>query len=333
MATKSNKFATKKEHNKNEYYGCKYCNYVCSKKYNWIRHLNTPKHLKLQSMAIGEKEIQEIPEIKGEKEINADEESEKEKDKEEKGLYFVCEQCDRMYSNRTSLWRHKKKCAESFANDKVHDSQILIECLLRENAEFKQLMIEQNKQLLEQNKHVVELAKTAGHNNNNNNNNNNFNLQFFLNETCKNAIDIMDFVGQLQVKTEDLEETGRLGFADGISKIFVNGLKQIHVSERPIHCSDVKREILYIKSNNEWSKEPDEKPLLMNAIRHVAHKNIRQISKWTETHPEFNDPASRENDKYLKIVSESMCGSTPEETNKNYHKIIKTIVKETAIDK
>jgi hypothetical protein len=146
-------------------------------------------------------------------------------------------------------------------------------------------------------------------------------------------MNITDFVSQLQVGINDLEETGRLGFAEGISKIFINGLKQIKVSDRPIHCSDMKREILYIKDNNAWNKETDEKTLLTNAIKHVANKNIKQIFEWTKEHPEYNDPKSKENDKYLQIVCESMCGSTQEETNKNYNKIIKNIVKETVIEK
>jgi hypothetical protein len=183
---------------------------------------------------------------------------------------------------------------------------------------------------------MIELAKNSGnnhHNTTNNNNNNNFNLQFFLNDTCKDAMNIMDFVSQLQVGIKDLEETGRLGFAEGISKIFINGLKQININDRPLHCSDSKRETLYIKSNNEWTKENEDKIILTNAIKHVAHKNMKQISEWTKNHPEYNDPDSKQNDKYLQIVSEAMSGSTKEETIKNYNKIIKNIAKETVIEK
>ena len=197
---------------------------------------------------------------------------------------------------------------------------------MKENSEFKQLIIEQNKQM-------IELAKNSGNNNNNTTNNNNFNLNFFLNETCKNAMNIMDFVNQLQVGSKDLEETGRLGFAEGISKIFINGLKQIDINDRPVHCSDSKRETLYIKDNNQWNKENEDKTILTNALKHVAHKNMKQISEWTKEHPEYNDYDSKQNDRYLKIVSEAMSGSSKEETNKNYNKIIKNIAKETIIDK
>jgi hypothetical protein len=180
-----------------------------------------------------------------------------------------------------------------------------------------------------------ELAKKVGNNNNtiNNTTNNQFNLNFYLNETCKNAMNIMDFVGQLQVGIKDLEETGRIGYAEGISKIFINGLNQLNVTDRPIHCSDLKRETLYIKDKNEWNKETENKVILTNAIKHVANKNIKQISEWTKIHPDYIDSKSKENDRYLQIVSESMSGTSEEETNKNYSKIIKNIVKETIIDK
>ena len=245
---------------------------------------------------------------------------------------FICA-CGKQYKHRQNLWRHNKTCSndiklvkdELSSKDKQQD---LIQYLLKENSEFKQLMLEQSKTM-------NELAKKAGNNNNNNTTNNNqqFNLTFYLNETCKNAMNIMDFVSQLQVGIKDLEETGRLGYAEGISKIFIDGLKQMNVTDRPIHCSDNKRETLYIKDNNEWNKETEKKVILTNAIKHVAHKNMKQISEWTKIHPDYRDSSSKENDKYLKIVSESMSGTSEEETNKNYSKIIRNIAKETIVDK
>jgi hypothetical protein len=187
--------------------------------------------------------------------------------------------------------------------------------------------------MLDQNKQIVELAKNAGHNITNNTTNNSFNLTMYLNETCKDALNIMDFVNQLQVGIKDLEETGRLGFADGISQIFINGLKQIDINNRPVHCSDLKRETLYIKNNNEWNKEDGERKVLTSAIKHVVNKNIKQIPEWTKVHPDFNDSDSKQNDRYLQIVMESMSGSSQEEATKNYNKIIKNIAKETVIEK
>ena len=285
-----------------EVFECKKCNYNTSSKKDFNKHIATSKHKRIVNAS-------NLP-------INN---------------IFKCS-CGKSYWHDSSYYRHKKKCTHNLKNDLANEEkqQQLIEYLLKENSEFKQLMLEQNKNMLE-------LAKNSGNNHNTTsnvvNNNNNFNLQFFLNNTCKDAMNIMDFVSQLQVGVNDLEETGRLGFAEGISKIFINGLKQINVNDRPIHCSDFKRETLYIKSNNEWAKENEDKLVLTNAIKHVAHKNIKQISEWTKEHPEFNDPDSKENDKYLQIVSEAMSGATKEETVKNYNKIIKNIVKESIIEK
>jgi hypothetical protein len=276
---------------------CENCDYATCKKSNYNNHLRSAKHKK----SMFSNEIKPILSSK-----------------------FTCHQCNKDYKDYSGLWRHKKKCNKE-NNEKKEEKDVnqLVTYLMQENAEFKQLLIDQNKQ-------IIELSKNAG---NNNNNNNSFNLNFYLNETCKDALNIMDFVNQLQVGIKDLEETGRLGFADGISKIFINGLKQLDVSNRPVHCSDSKREILYIKNNNEWNKEDDERKVLTSAIKHVVNKNIKQIPEWTKVHPDYNDYDSKQNDKFLKIVSESMSGSSQEETNKNYNKIIKNIVKETVIEK
>ena len=284
---------------------CKKCDYNTCRLSQYSRHITTLKHKMKQNETIYAPKVPEP---------------------------FSCIVCSSVFNSRTTLWRHKKQCVKMTDNKKIiateDDQKELINYLLKENAEFKQLMIEQNKQMLE-------LAKKAGDTtySNNTNSNNSFNLNFFLNETCKNAMNIMDFVSQLQVGIKDLEDTGKLGFADGISKIFINGLKQIDVTDRPVHCSDFKRETLYVKSNDQWNKENEDKTIITNAIKHVAHKNIKQITEWTKEHPEYNNSASKENDKYLKIVSHAMSGSSEDETSKNYVKIIKNIAKETVIDK
>ena len=280
---------------------CNNCDYGTSKKSSYNDHLISQKHTK---SIIGNEILPEFCSI------------------------YICQNCNKSYKDNSGLWRHKKKCGNNSCkrdiitciNDSTKQTE-LIEYLLKENSEFKHLMLEQNK-------HMLELASKSG-----NNNNNSFNLNFFLNETCKNAMNIMDFVSQLQVGIKELEDTGRLGFAEGISKIFINGLKQIDISDRPIHCTDVKRETMYIKDKNAWMKESDVKPILTNAVKHVANKNMKQISEWAKEHPEFNNSRSKQNDAYLQIVSESMSGSSQEETNKNYTKIIKNIAKESLVDK
>ena len=130
-----------------------------------------------------------------------------------------------------------------------------------------------------------------------------------------------------------MEETGRLGYAEGISKIFINGLKQLEINQRPVHCSDGKRETIYIKDKNQWEKDDDEKVKLTKAIRSVAHKNIEQISVWTGEHPEYMENNSKYNEKYMKLLYEAMPGSTKEESDKNYKKIARNITKETIIEK
>ena len=142
---------------------------------------------------------------------------------------YSCKKCCKEFKNRSGIWKHQKKCCNVDEKDEMMNDKELIQYLMKENSEFKQLMIEQNKQMLEQNKTISEVAKNSGNNNTTsntvNNTNNNFNLNFYLNETCKNAMNIMDFVSQLNVSIKDLEDTGRLGYAEGISKIFINGLK------------------------------------------------------------------------------------------------------------
>ena len=201
----------------------------------------------------------------------------------------------------------------------------MILMLLKDNNEFKNMMLEQNKT-------IMSLAEKAG-TNNSYNNNKTFNLQLFLNETCKDAINLSDFVNQIQISINDLEETGSLGYAEGISKVFIKNLNDIDYNMRPIHCSDSKREILYIKENNEWNKEDEQKSNLTKANKQVAHKNMKQISEWQKLNPNYSDPDSKQNDRYQKIIMNSMSGSKKEESDKNYEKIAKNIVKQTIIEK
>lgn len=292
-------------------YYCKLCDYGTSRKCNYDTHIISLKHSKMETF--GNKIQQNQQKIS-------------------ESNQYTCENCDKIFKNRSGLWKHRKKCETNYEyiplnTNTIEEQKELIQFLMKESTEFKQLMLEQSKTM-------NELAKKVGNNNTTNNTTNNqFNLNFYLNETCKNAMNIMDFVSQLELGIKDLEETGRLGYAEGISKIFINGLNQLNITDRPIHCSDLKRETLYIKDKNEWNKESEDKVILTNAIKHVANKNIKQISEWTKIHPDYKDSKSKENDIYLQIVSESMSGASEEETKKNYSKIIKNIVKETTIDK
>ena len=277
-------------------FSCITCDYYTIRKSSYDKHITTRKHTEL---------------TKGNTKVAKS-------CAPDNAAIFSCDVCDKHFKSRGGLWKHKKKCCNK-TNDTNNKDLIML--LIKENSEFKNM--------------IIKVLDNGTHNttNHTNNSNNTFNLNVYLNETCKNAMNITDFISQLHIGIKDLEETGRLGFSEGISKIFINGLKQIDITDRPIHCSDTKRDTLYIKDDNEWIKDDEQKTTLTKAIKHVAHKNIKQISEWQKLYPEFNDPESKQNDKYLKIICESMSGSSQQEANKNYNKIIKNIVKETFIDK
>jgi hypothetical protein len=193
--------------------------------------------------------------------------------------------------------------------------------LLNQNAELQKIILEQSKETKVTNTNII------------NNTTNNFSLNVFLNEKCKDAITLKDFVDGLEVRLKDLEETAQIGYSEGVSRIFIKGLNELEVNKRPIHCSDAKRETLYIKDNNEWKKEDDNKTELTKAIKIIGKKNMMQIFEWQKKHPEYNDPDSKENDKYQKMIMNAMSGSTTEEQENNMKKIIKNVSKNVVIDK
>jgi hypothetical protein len=286
---------------------CEKCNYKCSKTSEYNKHISTNKHKILQNPT-------------------SDNNPEKK---------YSCK-CGKIYKHSSTLYAHKKKCDSNeivqpnCAKDSMGNKLEMDDFKITPKMFYD--LLQQNNELQ---KNVIELSSKIGTNNSHNTNCNNktFNLQFFLNEQCKDALNISDFVNQLQVTINDLEETSRIGFAEGVSKVFIKGLKELDIYKRPLHCSDAKRETLYIKDENQWTKENEEKNILVKAIKQVANKNIKQIPEWTKTNPQYLDPESRQNDKYMKIVSESMPGGTKEETNKNYDKIVKNVIKETTIQK
>jgi hypothetical protein len=196
------------------------------------------------------------------------------------------------------------------------------------------LIIELLKQNQELQKSLIELSKEKSITNNNITNNKTFNLHVYLNEDCKDALNINDFVSSIKVELEDLEETGRLGYVEGVSRIINRNLGDLDQNKRPIQCSDLKREVLYIKNDDQWTKEGDEiKPILKKAIKEVANENIKQISQWRKKYPDCTASNSRKNDQYLQIVSNAMAGMNAEEHVKNVNKIISNVAKETVIEK
>jgi hypothetical protein len=235
--------------------------------------------------------------------------------------------CGKIYKYRQGLAVHKKKCQNLGENKEsnVSDNEI-IKLLIKENSDFKNMILDVVKS-------IQPCNNTTNNVNTTNNNNTTFNLQFYLNDTCKDAISLVDFVDSLKVQLQDLEETARLGYSEGVSRIIINGLNELDVCKRPIHCSDLKRETLYIKDQDEWTKEDSDKTHLSKAIKDVSKKNVQQIFEWQKKYPEYKDPDSRQSDRYMEMICNTMNASSKEEQDKNMNKIIKNITKEVVIDK
>jgi hypothetical protein len=271
--------------------------------------------------------------------------SEQNEQKEQQKDTYMCHTCNKQYKDRTGLWRHKQKCKieepvieENYQTNEIHEIKEIMKYLMKENSEMKNMILEQQNMMMVQNTStqnmMMDVIKTGTHNTTHTNSHNKtFNLNFYLNETCKEALNITDFVSSIKVSLTDLENTGRKGYIEGISSIILKHLNNLEQYQRPIHCSDVKREVIYIKDNDKWEKECDEKPILTKAIKVIANENIKKITEWRENNPECTNSDSKKNNLYLKIVSNSMNGSDKEEGQKNITKIISNVAKETLIQK
>jgi hypothetical protein len=279
------------------FHTCEKCNYICSRSNDYSKHILTAKHKKTTNgYKLDYTNVANVAILQNDKQ-------------------FICD-CGMAYKYRQGLHKHQKRCLKLQSEnniDNLTDKQLIIN-LLQQNGELQKSLIELSKE------------KTIT-------NNKTFNLQFFLNETCKDALNINDFVSSICVQLTDLETTGRVGYVEGISKIVIQNLKNMEQYRRPVHCADAKREIIYIKNNNEWTKEDAEKTLLTRAIKIIANENIKKISEWKQMNPDCTDSDSKKNNMYLNIVSNAMSGSSQEETNKNIEKIISIITKSIQIDK
>jgi len=291
----------------NEKYICIPCDFKCCKKYNWERHISTSKHIK---MHFGDKKGANQC-IKGQKEI------------------FACEFCNKEYKHRQCLWRHKKICScqeeyLKYVKEGPIDKEIFM-MLLKQNNE----LIKEHSDLKEI---ILEIVKNGTHNTTNNttthtnSHNKAFNLNFFLNETCKNAMNITDFVDSIKLQLSDFMNVGEVGFVEGISNIIVKNLNSLDETIRPIHCTDQKRETFYVKDENQWEKEENDKKKLNKMIKGIAYKNEKLMKTFKETYPDYNDPDSKRSDQYSKTVIEAM--DCKEESRE---KIIKNISKATVI--
>ena len=293
------KMVTKNRKKSQINYNCENCDYNTSNKFDYDKHLLTAKHLKV---TLGDTKVAK---------------------NRNNNLTHICSNCNKVYVSRNGLWKHKKSCDIKSCKETNDTNQFEL---------FTEVI---KTTVIEIMKNGCNNTNTNSHNTNINTNSHNktFNLHFYLNETCKDAINIDDFVKSIKLQLDDLENTGRVGYVNGISDIINNNLNSMNSHTRPIHCTDEKREVLYIKNEGQWVKEADTKPILTNAIKTIANKNIQVISEWKKVNPDCTDVNSKKNNFYLKIVSNSMPGISQEECEKNYNKIIKNIVKENIVDK
>ena len=255
---------------------------------------------------------------------------------------YQCKNCDKIYKNRNGLWYHNKSCLPPketdltdpppatdalLAPENLMNINVIYE-LIKQNNEFKTLLVEQNSK-------IMELAKEKSmtvNNNNTINNNQKFNMNFFLNEQCKDALDIMDFVNSLQLNLADLEHTGNVGYVKGVSDIFLRGLRELDVYKRPIHCSDLKREVMYVKDNNVWEKDEDKKKM-KKAVHYIAGRNFKQIHEWMDQNPDSRDIKTKKHNQYMTIVRKCTGGFDAEEDDVLFNKVIANVAKEVVIEK
>jgi hypothetical protein len=294
---------------------CKKCDYHTYRKYNYDKHKTTPKHL-------AEEGIEQVEYVDIQKKYN-------------------CE-CGKKYKYIQGLYKHKKSCCcknvenEMMHNNNENDTSSIINHLIQQNMslftateEFKIMMAEQNKMMMDI---ANKAAATSSINNNtiNNVNNQQFNLNLFLNETCKDAMNLSEFLENLHVSMEDMEKTGELGFAKGMSRIIMNNLNAIDVCKRPIHCSDVKRETLYVKNNGVWEKETEERKRTKEIIYKVSCLNAKQLLKWRDLarNKGYDNSEHSKNDEFMKLVME-----VNKLRDEEVDKVITSISKHVAIDK
>ena len=294
-----------------ELFCCESCDYSTSRRSQYNRHIITGKH-----------QILTNPNVLYSK----------------KCVNYECI-CGKSYKHSSSLSAHKKTCnqqnntTDASNNEFVFDKEFVM-LVLKQNNELQTQMIEQQTKMMEQHTHMMEVIKNGTNNTliNNISNNKTFNLNVFLNEQCKDAMNIMDFVDSLKLQLSDLESVGKLGFVEGISNIIVRNLNAMDIHKRPVHCSDSKRDVMYVKDEDRWEKENQERQKLRKAIKYIAHKNSKMLPEFKTKYPDCGQSTSKKSDQYNKLIIEAMGGSGDNDIEKE-DKIIKKIAKEVVINK
>jgi hypothetical protein len=310
----SNEFDPKKPFN----FSCNLCLFSSCNKKDYNRHIETKKHIFNVSQGFSIEKTPKNP--------------------------YDCN-CGKTYKDSSGLWRHKKKCTftqkeeahneDTGKSNEIQEMKEFMKYLMKENSDMKNMMLEQQNIMMAQNTStqvmMMKVIENGTHNTTTNSHNKSFNLQFFLNETCKDAMNITDFVESIKLQLSDLERVGELGYVEGISNIIVKNLKGLDVTQRPVHCTDKKRETMYIKDENKWEKDEEQKKM-HKMIRKVADKNARMLPKFKEAHPDCIKSASLYSDQYNQIIMEAMGGKGDNNFEKE-EKIIKKVSKEICVMK
>jgi hypothetical protein len=284
---------------------CKGCDFKCCKLSEWSRHILTRKHQNRTNL--------------------------NEKTPKSAAACFKCKKCNKEYKARNSLWYHENKCdTKPLTVEKINENLLTLIC---EQTKTMEKIANQNAELQKQNTELVsktlELCKQTSTTINQTNNNQRFNINLFLNEECKDAINFADFIKNIQITHQDLENNAQLGFVNGISKIFLDNLKQLGVNERPFHCTDTKRETMYIKDEDKWTKESDDSKL-QKAIQTVSYKSMGKLQEWKQENPEYQDVNSEFSKKCETMHKQTLAGSDREVY---YPKVIHVLAKETMVNR
>jgi hypothetical protein len=288
-------------------YYCNICNYMSQNKTDYLRHMNTKKHKKAQ-------ETIDAP-------IEAEPKEETEKAPEPTNFIST--------NLLVDILKQNKELQQAL----IEQTQELHTSLIEQNREIQNSLVEKNEEIKNT---LVEISKQAviiNNTNHNNTMNNQFNLNLFLNNDCKDAMNIAEFVASLKLTVQDIEETGRLGFIEGITRIFVHALRALDVNMRPLHCTDIKRETIYIKDQDIWEKEDAEKTKLRHVLKQIARKNLRMLPAWQEQNPNFIKLDTAENEQFIQMSLSSLGPESGEEELKHEDKIIRNVIKEVGIDK
>ena len=300
---------TKKEPKRAEQFYCADCDFTCSKIGNYNRHLLTAKHKM----------------ITNDNKKRADEPIHK------------CPNCPKVYKFASGLSRHMKVCSPVIQEPKVSNTEMID--LIKQNQEVVDLLVEEKKKNEKLENQLIEVAKEGKtinntHNTHNTHNTNTqFNLNVFLNEDCKDAVNLIDFIQNLKLSLKDLESMGQLGYVNGMQRIFTNALNDMDVTERPIHCTDIKRETVYVKDKDKWELETGDKSKLKATLHRIEEKNLDLIPKWQKENPNSEIMDSRENAEYINLTLSSLGPDNEREKDKQENKIIKSVLKEVTIDK